>query len=116
MSDGQRILLTLLSGLGLVILLLALAVALYRIQNSLDRININASKILWGVRAIERETSPLRAGLPQLRATLTDVVAGAGVIAERLAGADAHLGAAAEALAGPRAVQRTPTPSTDSHN
>jgi hypothetical protein len=113
-SDGLLILLTLLSGLGLVILLVALAIGLYRIQGSLDRININASKILWGVRAIERETSPLRGGLPHLRSTLTDVVAGASVIAERLTAADAHLGAAAEALAGPRAVQRTP--SIDSHN
>lgn len=115
MSEGLLILLTLLSGLGLVILLIALAIALYRIQSSLDRININASKILWGVRAIERETSPLRSGLPQLRATLTDVVAGAGVIAERLTAADAHLGGAAEALAGPRAVQRAPS-TTDSNN
>jgi uncharacterized protein YoxC len=104
MTDGQLILLTLLSGLALIVLLVALAIGLFRIQTSLDGINVNASKILWGVRAIEHETDPLRAGLPELRATLTDVVGGAGVIAERLTAADQHLGAAAEALAGPRPV------------
>ena len=102
MTGGQVVLLTFLSGLALLVLLVALVIALYRIQNALDSINIHASKILWGVRAIEQETNPLRDGLPRLRATLTEVVAGAGVIAERLTAADEHLGAAAEVLAGPR--------------
>jgi hypothetical protein len=58
-----------------------------------------------GVSApIERETNPLNTGLPDLRATLTEVVGGACVIAERLTSADQHLGAAAEALAGPRPI------------
>lgn len=102
MSDGQLILLTALSGLALLALLVALAVALYQIQRSLERINEHAAKIHWGVRAIERETDGLRDGLPQLRTTLTQVVEGAGVIAQRLDSADRHLGAAADALAGPR--------------
>jgi uncharacterized protein YoxC len=96
------ILLTFLSALELVILLAALAFALYRIQGALDRINITISKILWGVRAIEHETDPLRDGLPHLRDTLSQVVAGAAVIADGLASADQHLGQAAEALGGPR--------------
>ena len=99
---GQTILLTLLSAIELVVLLAALAFALYRIQGALDRINITASKILWGVRAIEHETDPLRDGLPDLRDTLSQVVAGAGAIADGLASADQHLGQAAEALSGPR--------------
>ena len=99
---GQTILLTFLSAIELVVLLAALALALYRIQGALDRINITASKILWGVRAIEHETDPLRDGLPHLRDTLSQVVAGAGVIADGLASADQHLGQAAEALSGPR--------------
>jgi hypothetical protein len=103
MSDGQQILLTALSCLALLALLVALAVALGRIQASLERINTHAGKILWGVRAIERETDGLKDGLPQLRATLTGVVEGAGVIAQRLDSADHHLGVAADALAGPRA-------------
>jgi uncharacterized protein YoxC len=98
----MTVLLTFLSALALVVLLGALACALYRIQGSLERINITASKILWGVRAIEHETDPLRDGLPHLRETLSQVVAGAGVIAEGLASADQHLGQAAEALSGPR--------------
>lgn len=98
----MTILLTFLSALELVLLLAALAFALYRIQGALDRINVTASKILWGVRAIEHETDPLRDGLPHLRETLSQVVAGAGVIAEGLASADQHLGQAAEALSGPR--------------
>lgn len=102
MTDGQQILLTALSCLALLVLLVTLAVALYRIQASLERINVHAGKILWGVRAIERETDGLRDGLPQLRSTLTHVVEGAGVIAGRLESADRHLGIAADALAGPR--------------
>ena len=98
----MTVLLTLLSALELVVLLAALAFALYRIQGSLDRINITASKILWGVRAIEHETDPLRDGLPHLRDTLTQVVSGSGVIADGLASADQHLGQAAEAVSGPR--------------
>ena len=103
MSDGQEILLTFLSCLALLVLLVALAVALYRIQGSLERINVHAGKILWGVRAIEKETDALRDGLPQLRTTLTGVVEGAGVIAQRLESADRHLGVTADALAGPPA-------------
>ncbi len=103
MSDGLTILLTALSCLALLVLLIALAVALYRIQASLERINVNAGKILWGVRAIERETDGLRDGLPQLRVSLAGVAEGAGVIARRLDSADRHLGVAADALAGPRA-------------
>ncbi len=102
MTDNLWIWLTALSALELLVLLIALAVGLRSIQGSLERINVHASKILWGVRAIERETDGLRNGLPQLRATLTDVVAGAGVIAERLDSADRHLAGAAEALSGPR--------------
>ena len=102
MSDGQTILLTFLSALELVVLLAALAFALYRIQGALDRINSTAAKILWGVRAIEHETDPLRDSLPHLRHTLSQVVAGAGVIADGLALADEHLGQAAEVLSGPQ--------------
>jgi uncharacterized protein YoxC len=98
----MTVVLTFLSALELVLLLAALAFALYRIQGALDRINITASKILWGVRAIEHETDPLRDGLPHLRETLSQVVGGAGAIAESLASADQHLGQAAEALSGPR--------------
>jgi hypothetical protein len=103
----MTVLLTLLSGLELVVLLGALALALYRIQSALDGINGTASKILWGVRAIEHETDPLRDGLPHLRETLSQVVAGAAVIADGLASADQHLGQAAEAVGtrtGPRRI------------
>ena len=103
MNDPIVVWLTLLSGLALLVLLVALAVALRSIQASLEHINQHAAKILWGVRAIERETDGLRDGLPTLRATLTDVVGGAGVIAERLGSAEQHLANAAEALSGPRA-------------
>ncbi|MBA3451210.1 MAG: hypothetical protein H0T18_08365 [Chloroflexia bacterium] len=102
MSDAQLIWLTALSGLELLVLLVALGVAVWRIQVSLEGINVHASKILWGVRAIERETDGLRDGLPQLRATLTDVVAGAGIIADRLTSSERHLASAAETLSAPR--------------
>jgi hypothetical protein len=95
------LLLTFLSALALLVLLAALNLALYRVQAALESINVHVSKILWGVRAIERETTPLAEGLPQLRGTLTEVLAGAGVIATGLASVDQHLGAAADLLAGP---------------
>jgi uncharacterized protein YoxC len=91
------VLLTFLSGLALLVLLVALAVALMRIQHHLERINVHAGKILWGVRAIERETDGLRDGLPQLRETLVGVVGGAGLIAERLESAERHLATIAPA-------------------
>ena len=100
----MTVLLTLLSGLALFVLLVALALALHRIQAALESINLHAAKILWGVRAIERETGPLRDGLPHLRGTLTDVVSGAEVIADGLASVDQHLGTAAELLARPRGL------------
>lgn len=103
MIDGTVVLLTALSGLALLVLLAALAIALWQIQAALDRINQHVAKIHWGVRAIERETDGLRSGLPELRATLTDVVAGAGVIAQALDSAGRRLASAAEALGGPRA-------------
>jgi len=102
MTDGTVVWLTLLSGIALLVFLVALAVTLWSIQGSLERINMHAAKIFWGVRAIERETDGLRGGLPELRGTLTDVVGGTGVIAERLSSADRHLANAAEALSGPR--------------
>ena len=55
MTDDQLIVLAVLSALELIVLLVALAIALYHIQAALDGINVHASKILWGVRAIEHE-------------------------------------------------------------
>ena len=101
MTSEQALVLTALSCLALLVLLIALAIALWKIQSALDHINVNASKILWGVRAIERETDGLRDALPKLRATLTDVVGGVTVIGERLGSADRHLAVAADALEGP---------------
>ena len=101
MTSEQALLLTALSCLALLVLLIALAIALWKIQSALDHINVNASKILWGVRAIERETDGLRDGLPQLRATLTDVVGGVTVIGQRLGSVDRHLAGAADALGAP---------------
>ena len=46
----MTVLLTFLSALELVVLLVALAIALYRIQSALDSINVNASKIMIGPR------------------------------------------------------------------
>ena len=101
MTSEQALVLTALSCLALLVLLIALAIALWKIHSALYHIYVNASKILWGVRAIERETDGLRDGLPKLRATLTDVVGGVTVIGERLGSADRHLAVAADALEGP---------------
>ena len=63
-----------------------------------------------GPLALVNEFHDPKSGFHQVdlffRATLTGVVEGAGVIAQRLESADRHLGIAADALAGPRGSEQ----------
>jgi hypothetical protein len=94
----MELLLTVLSGLLLLLFLAVLAVALHRVLAALEGIQRSANRIAWGVRAIEQETSPLREQVAQLDAGFAGLVAGGGAIAGRLESADAHLGRVAEIL------------------
>ena len=94
----MQILLTLLSGLALLVLLGVLLVALTRVQYALDGINASLSKIAMGVRAIESETAILKAEAPTTLAAMTALADGGELIAARLSSAEARLGAIAETL------------------
>jgi hypothetical protein len=94
----MQILLTLLSGLALLVLLGVLLVALTRVQYALDGINASLSKIAMGVRAIESETAILKAEAPTTLAAMTALADGGELIAARLSSAEARLGAIAESL------------------
>ncbi len=69
------LLLTLLSSALFLLFLVVLAYALSRIRQALERIHGTASKIVWGVAAIERQTSLLQAQLPPLQRGLESMVA-----------------------------------------
>ncbi len=68
--------LTILSGLGLLVLLGFLGWALARIVDALDGVTTNLEKITMGVRAIERETSHLIPRVAGLNRTFTALSAG----------------------------------------
>lgn len=94
----MQLLLTVLSGLALLTLLVALLVALTRIQKALDGINVSLAKISMGVRAIESETGILKAEAPTTLAAMTALADGGEVIAARLSSTETRLGTIAESL------------------
>ena len=94
----MQLLLTILSGVALLVLLGALLVALTRVQSALDGINQSLAKIAMGVRAIESETAILKAEAPRTLATMTALADGGELIAAQLGSAEARLGAIAESL------------------
>lgn len=94
----MQLLLTVLSGLALLILLVVLLVALIRVQKALDGINVSMSKIAMGVRAIESETGILKAEAPTTLSAVTALADGGEVIAARLSSAEARLAAIATSL------------------
>ncbi|MBA2374154.1 MAG: hypothetical protein H0V74_08150 [Chloroflexi bacterium] len=88
----MELLLTLLSGVLLLIFLAVVLAFLDRIRNALAGINISLSKVAMGVRAIEAETAMLPAALPTTATALTQITEGAEALAGILASADGHLG------------------------
>jgi uncharacterized protein YoxC len=70
------LLLTIATGLALLILLGVLALALNRIANALRGIVGNLEKIAMGVRAIEKETGALIPGVAKLNQTFTGIADG----------------------------------------
>ncbi len=62
-SSQTVLLLTIASGLSLVVLLMALAVLVFRIVMALDGVERSLGKISMGVRAIDTQTQPLQASI-----------------------------------------------------
>jgi uncharacterized protein YoxC len=70
------LILTLLTGLALLVLLLFLGWALSRIDDALEGVVRNLEKIAMGVRAIERESAPLKPHVSNLNNSLKVVAEG----------------------------------------
>jgi hypothetical protein len=94
----MQLLLTILSGLALLVLLLALLIGLTRVQYALDGINQSLAKIAMGVRAIESETAILKAEAPTTLAAMTALADGGELIAARLGSAEQRLESIAASL------------------
>ena len=85
------LLLTVLSCVLFLLFLVVLAYALSRIRQALERIHGTASKIVWGVAAIERQTSLLETQLPPLQRGLEAIVASGTALAGELRRLDEQL-------------------------
>lgn len=90
--------LTILTGVEVTVLLLALALALTLIRHALESIAKTLDKIVWGVRAIETETSSLPAQVGQLNAGLSALSGGLTQAAVHFTSADRNLARVAGAL------------------
>ena len=90
--------LTILTGIELVVLLLALAVALVLIRHALDSIARSLDKIAWGVRAIETETGPLVQEVTDLNFGLSALSEGLKQAATHFVKSDASLKRVAQGL------------------
>lgn len=95
----MEILLTILTGIALLVLLAVVLRGVLTIAEELRAINELMANISWGVRAIEKETDMIPAEVPPLVKTFAALEAGSGIIAQRLTSAERRLAAAAELLA-----------------
>lgn len=87
-----------LSAVAFLLLLLVVAVGVYKIMDALRGINRTMAKISWGVRAIEGETDLITSQVPPLIETFGAIDDGAKIIATRLTSAERNLAAAAQLL------------------
>src|SRR5262245_12117818 len=90
--------LTILTGLALTVLLVALIVALRFILQYLSSIGESLDKIAMGVRAIEVETNPLVPGIQRVNGTFTELSAGLDLVGQHLSHADGTLATAVTIL------------------
>lgn len=90
--------LTILTGVELTVLLIALAIALVLIRHALERIAATLDKIAWGVRAIETETAPLPGQIGLLNTGLTSLSGGLKQAVTHFMNADGNLKKVARAL------------------
>lgn len=78
------LILTICTGLALLLLLTVLGWALSRIAAALQCITINLQNIAWGVRAIETETSHLLPGVTTLNRGFEALAGGFDSVAKQL--------------------------------
>ena len=78
------LLLTIASGVLLLLLLVVLGFALARIELALDGVVASLQKIAWGVRAIEQQTAPLKSHVVALKESLTGLAEGFGSVEQSL--------------------------------
>lgn len=86
------------TALAFLLLLLVVAIGVFRITEALKGVNRSMAKISWGVRAIEGEAALITQNVPPLIETFTVIDDGAKIIAQRLSSAEGHLAAAASVL------------------
>ena len=86
------------TAIAFLLLLVVVAVGVYKIMDALRGINRTMAKISWGVRAIEGETDLITSQVPPLIETFTVIDDGAKIIATRLTSAERNLAAAGQLL------------------
>ena len=86
------------TAVAFLLLLVVVAVGVYKIMDALRGINTVMAKISWGVRAIEGETDLITSQVPPLIETFTVIDDGAKIIATRLGSAERNLAAAGQLL------------------
>ena len=91
---------TVLSGLALWVLLMALILGLSRVLRALVGIRSSLDKIAMGVRAIEQETSPLPGSIGGINSSFTSLAGGLESVKEHLESVNRNLDPVGKALAG----------------
>ena len=91
---------TVLSGLALWVLLIALIMGLSRVLRALEGTRSSLDKIAMGVRAIEQETSPLPRSIDGINSSFGSLAGGLGSVREHLESVDRNLDPVGKALAG----------------
>lgn len=90
---------TVLSGLALWVLLIALALGLSRVLRALEGTRASLDKIAMGVRAIEQETAPLAGHIDGINRSFTSLAGGLESVKDHLESVDRNLDPVGKALA-----------------
>lgn len=91
---------TVLSGLALWALLIALVLGLSRVLRALEGIRASLDKIAMGVRAIEKETEPLPGHIDGINSSFGSLAGGLESVKKHLESVDRNLDPVGKALAG----------------
>lgn len=91
---------TVLSGLALWVLLIALILGLSRVLRALEGTRASLDKIAMGVRAIEKETAPLPGHIDGVNSSFGSLAGGLESVKDHLGSVDSNLDPVGKALAG----------------
>ncbi len=91
---------TVLSGLALWILLIALMMGLSRVLRALEGVRASLDKIAMGVRAIEKETAPLPGHIDGVNSSFGSLAGGLESVKDHLGSVDSTLDPVGKALTG----------------